>query len=115
MLARGMENRIVEDRARRIRVGLKAAEHIADLAGRAQVDGAMILAGEEARHFLHRDPGIARFGRLEARQRRGEPRAAAHAFGVVPRLAAVAAGAAHHHRGPRIDAPQHQNRPLMPA
>ena len=75
---------------------------------RAQMDGAMILAREEARHLLHRDSGIARLGILELLQRGDEPRAAARAFGVALRLAAVAAAVAHHHRGPRVDARQHQ-------
>src|SRR3546814_6031615 len=53
MLARGMEHRIIEDRARRILVAAEPAEDIADLVRRAQVDGDMILAREEARSEEH--------------------------------------------------------------
>src|SRR3546814_7692011 len=70
ILARGMEHRIVEDSARRILVAVEPPQHIADLVRRAQMDGDMILAGEQARHVLHRDAGIARFGGLEALHRR---------------------------------------------
>src|SRR3546814_14318669 len=66
ILARGMEHRIVEDSAHRILVAVEPAEHIADLVRRAQMDGDMILAGEQARHVLHRDARVARPGRLEA-------------------------------------------------
>ena len=48
VLAGGIMNRIVEDGACRCRVAGEPAEHITDLPRRAQMDGDMVLAGEQA-------------------------------------------------------------------
>src|SRR5689334_18589662 len=107
MLAGGIMHGVIEDRAGSLLVGHKAAEHIANLARRPQMNGAEFRTGEQARHFLHCDPVITAVRRTHGMERLDQAGAATDPLPVVARFAGEAAGVAGNHRRTVVDRLQH--------
>jgi hypothetical protein len=92
-----VEQRVGEDRAGRFFARRKIAQDLANATGRADMHGAMALAGKQARHFVNRDGGQFGGGLLRGAHGIGQQGAAALAVLGFARVGRCAAGGANDH------------------
>jgi len=107
MLAGRMKRGIIEDRAGGLAIGREIAQHIADPPRRADLHHAVPLTREQARHFLHPDPGQGRIILLRRAQGIGQQGAAAPPLLILAHIGRNPACRTDHHAWPLIHRAQH--------